>query len=184
MASTIREISKRAAPAVRRIIEMRRSSRELKPILKIPKAEKIGTSLDNVLKLLMPIVETAEHDAAMAALVLAEHEFTEPLSRFEMKVLACGLYKECSTNNQMFDYADILELTDKFSGRSMNITMIYKTIANLAERGLVDDRGRAPAEESSRPTQKFSINSFGRDVFRLSVLTAQHLRNTCGSVAA
>ncbi len=154
------------------------------PTPKLPKPKRIESSLDNVLKLLMPIVETAEHDAAMASLVLAEHEFTEPLSRFEMKVLACGLYKECATNHQMFDYADILELTDKFSGRAMNITMVYRTITNLVERGLVDDRGRAPAEESSRPTQKFSINADGRDAFRLSVLTAQHLRNTCGSAAA
>jgi hypothetical protein len=184
MASTLREISKRAAPAVRRIIEMRRSSRELKPIPKIPKPEKIGSALDSVLNLLIPIVENAEHDAAMAALILVEHEFTEPLSRFEMKVLACALYKECSTNNQLFDYADILELTDKFSGRSMNITMVYRTIANLVERRLVDDRGRAPAEESSRQTQRFSINTSGRDAFRLSVLMAQHLRNTYGSAAA
>jgi hypothetical protein len=183
MASTIREFSKRAAPGVRRIIEMRRSTRELTPKPKIA-GKRIEHSLDNVLKLLMPIVETVEHDAAMASLVLAEHEFSEPLSRFEMKILACGLYKECSIGTPTFDYADVLELTDKFSGRAMNITMVYRTMASLVERGLIDDCGRAPAEESNRPTQKFSVNASGRDAFRLAVLTAQHLRNTCGSAAA
>jgi hypothetical protein len=175
-------IRKRTAPAVRRIIEMRRTRREVTTQLP-QKYDDIERSLANVLKLLLPIIETAEHDAAMASFVLAEDEFTEPLSSFEMKILACALYKQCSTSNPTFDYADVLVLTDKFAGRSMNITMIYRTIGSLAERRLIDDLGRS-SDDKSRPAQKFSVNASGREAFRLSVLIAQQLRNSCDSAAA
>ncbi len=143
----------------------------------------MASSLDDVLKHLKPIIAEAQHDEAMAALVLTEEDFTNPLTTFEIRVLACGLYKLAAAHAH-FDYADVLELTDRFAGKAMNITMVYRTIAGLTQRGLIDRVGRLPDEDTKRPTQKFRVNTAGQEVFRLSVLTAQHLRNSRDSVAA
>lgn len=181
-ATSKKEFGSRASPAPRKVVGIRRVFRA-SPKQQEDRRKAINSSLEDVLDALRPIVQRIAHDQAMAQLVLSEPEFIEPLSRFEMRILACGLYKHCATSDS-FDYSDVLHLTDKFAGKAMNVTMIYRTIADLIERGLVKDEGRAADERSGRPTNKFSVSSGGREVFRLSVLSAQQLRNARESAAA
>lgn len=181
-ATSKKEFGSRASPTPRKVVSIRRAFRS-SPKQHEDRRRAINNSLKDVLDELRPIVQKIANDQALAQLVLSEPDFIEPLSRFEMKILACGLYKHCATN-EPFDYSDVLHLTDKFAGKAMNVTMIYRTIAELVERGLVVDEGRASDERSGRPTNKFSVSYAGREVFRLSVLSAQQLKNARESAAA
>lgn len=167
----------------RKVVELRRPGRAA-AAPRPPNKREIKTCLDEVLEALRPIIQCAEHDTELAASVISDEDFTDPLTRFDTRVLACALYKEQSTGEVEFDYADVLELTDRFAGRAMNITMVYRTISNLVERGLVDRGDRVVDEVTKRPSQKYSINIAGKEAFRLTVATAHHLRNSRVSAAA
>ena len=134
-------------------------------------------SMMKVLDLLSP--ET-NHEAAMIALGASSATFVEPLSKHEVQVLACALYMEKRTKPLV--YYDVLELTDFFSGKAMNLAMVYRTIDRLKERGMLieDDNVYDDGDRSRR----FKIHGNGREAFRMAILNSKVLANTKRHAAA
>jgi hypothetical protein len=145
----------------------------------------VEESLNKVLTLLKPMLQRGQHDEAMAALALSRSEFVEPLSKHEVQVLACALYISASTNRS-FSYADILDLTLRYSGREMNITMVYETIKRLArtDRQLIEFSGLAIHPEGGRQSKFYSITELGRAAFKMAILNARLLGGKPASYAA
>ncbi len=139
-------------------------------------------SLERVMKLLRPQLAAGDHDDAMIALSLGSAEFEEPLSHFEVTVLACALYMD--HQGRKFGYGDVLGLTDRFRGRAMNTTMVYRTIAGLIDRGLVEECGRDINEATERVSRFFSVNEAGKVAFRLAIMNASYLNKSREQKAA
>jgi DNA-binding PadR family transcriptional regulator len=79
-------------------------------------------------------------------------------------------------------YNDVLRLTDRFSGKAMNITMVYKTIERLMERNML-----APSEQvdsGGKRSRTYTIHGSGREAFRLAVLNSRLLAGSQSPAAA
>ena len=145
--------------------------------------ESVQISLKLIMELLRPALQSSSHDDAMIALALSSPaRFVDPLSNHEIIVLACALYME--NLGRATDYNDVLDLTQRFSGRAMNTTMVYSTFRALTARGLVEERGRELDEATERLSRTFAINASGKEAFRLAVVNANQLQEFKRSVAA
>lgn len=135
-------------------------------------------SMTSVLTLLGDVV--ASDDEAMIAIGASADHFVEPLGKHEVQLLACALYME--KQDQPLVYQDVLRLTDRFSGRAMNITMIYRTVERLIERGMLV-QGEA-VDGSGDRSRTYRIHGQGREAFRLAVINSQLLAGVTSPVAA
>ena len=96
----------------------------------------MSEALNDVLEIFRAIVWDRSRLDAMIEFALRGIEFIDPLNTHEIAVLACARYKENSASNSeagdvVFNYFDVLTITDRFRGKPMNTTMVYKTIENL-----------------------------------------------------
>lgn len=139
----------------------------------------VARSMEAMLSLLLPSIHTNKHDEAMIELGASATTFVEPLSRHEVQTLACGLYLENA--GVPMTYHDVLRLTDRFSGKPMNIAMVYKTIERLIERGMLIQHEDLAGDDRSR---QYSIHGNGREAFRLAVLNSKLLAKTPSPAAA
>ncbi len=140
----------------------------------------VASSMDALLGLLSSSVGSNTDDEAMIELGATSDMFIEPLTKHEVQVLACALYMD----KQMLPlaYGDILRLTDRFSGKAMNITMVYKTIERLVDRGLLAlDESR---DGGSNKFRIYKIHGSGREAFKLAVLNSRLLAGSKSPAAA
>jgi DNA-binding MarR family transcriptional regulator len=147
------------------------------------KSQSLDESLSAVMDLIKPIISSTLHDAALAHVMLENDLFVEPLTWHEFTVLACALYQEKRTIGEGFDYGSVVELTDRFRGKPMNTTMIYKTVVALQERGLVASIGKERSARG-RVADHFVVTANGRAAFRLATSNALFLKSSRDSVAA
>ncbi len=137
----------------------------------------VERSMKAMLNLLSPAIESGEHDDAMIQLGASAALFVEPLSKHEVQALACALYME--NERQALSYHDVLRLTDRFSGKAMNITMVYKTIERLLDRGFLTQ-----VEGEADRSRRYQIHGQGREAFRMAVLNSRILASTPSPAAA
>jgi len=139
----------------------------------------VKLSLDRVLNLLDDLEDF--HDDAMIALGLSDDHFEEPLSKHEVHVLASALFV-ATKHSRGLSYVDVLQLTRRYNGKAMNLTMVYRTIERLLDRGmlLTDERD----EGQNNRARMYSITAHGRKSFRMAVLNAEALRGGLNSEAA
>ncbi|WFR98705.1 hypothetical protein [Rhizobium tumorigenes] len=140
----------------------------------------IERSMLELLDLLSPTIAGDAHDAAMIALGASAAVFVEPLSRHEVQTLGCALYME--KRGSAFTYHDILRLTDRFSGKAMNLTMVYRTIERLIDRGMLVQED-VVTDESER-SRRYVIHGLGREAFRMAVLNSKVLAKAKSYAAA
>ncbi|MBB3392504.1 DNA-binding PadR family transcriptional regulator [Rhizobium sp. BK275] len=142
--------------------------------------EKAERSLSAMLALLAPAITTNVHDEAMIELGASAEMFVEPLGKHEVQVLACALYME--RQDLPLGYADILKLTDRFTGKAMNITMVYRSIERLIDRGLLCQN--EVVDKGGNRSRTYTIHGAGREAFRLAVMNSQLLAEANSHVAA
>lgn len=140
----------------------------------------VESSFNAILKLLSPSTEECAHDQAMIELGASSEMFVEPLGKHEVQVLACALYME--ERESALQYHDVLSLTDRFAGKAMNITMVYKTIERLIARGMLTQVDSEDA--SGNRSRSYRIHGYGREAFRLAVLNSKLLIASQSSDAA
>ena len=146
-------------------------------------SECLERSLSDVMVLINPIITSTVNDSALVEAMLADDLYGEPLSKHEFTVLACALYNELRTVGAGFDYGKVVELTDRFRGRPMNTTMIYKTVVALETRGLIASIGKDKSARG-RAADHFVVTNNGRAAFRLATSNALFLKCSRESVAA
>lgn len=137
----------------------------------------VERSMNAMLNLLTPAIHSDEHDIAMIQLGASAAVFVEPLTKHEVQTLACALYME--NESQTLSYYDVLRLTEKFSGKAMNITMVYKTIERLIDRGFL-----VQIDDETERSRRYQIHGQGREAFRMAVLNSQFLATTPSPAAA
>lgn len=107
--------------------------------------------------------------------LLAQSE-APPLTKHEVEVLSCGMMSDREAG---FTGGDVLILTDSYQGNAMNLSMVYKTIANCVERGLVMEKSRVAKVEGRRSAQAYTLTEQGRLALRSAVLNFLILRDIC-----
>ncbi|MGO8081545.1 hypothetical protein [Rhizobium leguminosarum] len=142
--------------------------------------ETVASSLRAMLSLLSPAITTDLHDEAMIKLGASADMFVEPLGKHEVQVLACALYME--RQESPLGYSDILKLTDRFSGKAMNITMVYKSIERLIDRGFLCQS--EVVDKGGNRSRTYTIHGTGREAFRLAVMNSQLLAEASSHAAA
>ncbi|MGY3482184.1 hypothetical protein ACVW1C_000067 [Bradyrhizobium sp. USDA 4011] len=147
------------------------------------KNDSLDKCLSDVLEQIEPIIHSTLRDSSIAALMLEDDLFVEPLNKFEFTVLACGLFNEHRTVGQGFDYGTVVELTDRFQRKAMNTTMIYKTMVALEGKGLIANIGKDRSSRG-RAADHFVVTHNGRTAFRLATSNALFLKSSRESVAA
>lgn len=142
----------------------------------------LSQSLCEVMKLINPILDSTLEDAAIAQVMLTKGLYVEPLSWHEFTVLACALYQERGSD-EGFDYGSILELSDRFQGKAMNTTMVYKTMDALEKKGLIASVGKERSVRG-RAADHFVVTHNGRGAFRMATTNALHLKSSRDCMAA
>ncbi|GHD07435.1 hypothetical protein ACFOEZ_03825 [Tianweitania populi] len=145
--------------------------------------ERLKQSLETVLRLWEQSDFERELEEAMIALGLYEDWFVEPLNRHEVHVLATSLYSERSGGGAEISYSTVLQVTEQFNGRPMNLAMVYKTIERLMSKGLLDEIINS-AEGKAGRSRLYKINNFGRDAFKMAILNAETLKAAEGQAVA
>lgn len=143
-------------------------------------AETLDRSLQSVLSLLSTSDDDEANDEAMQQLGIAAHDFVEPLGKHEVQLLGCALYME--KRQQNLTYNHVLSITDKYSGKAMNLTMVYKTIDRLVARNLLSEIENTDAKGNR--SRSYRIHGSGRDIFRLAILNSRLLAVSKSSAAA
>jgi len=142
----------------------------------------VRTSLDQVLELLpKSLIQNDEFDESFAAIGLSAKYYTEALTRHEVQVLACSVYQAKRGRN--LTYGDILKLTSLFNdGQAMVVTMIYKTLEKLSDRGFLVKLDEL--DENDNRSRVYQIQQSGKEAFRMAVLNSRILSGSLSPVAA
>jgi hypothetical protein len=135
--------------------------------------DELTRAMADVLCLVHSAINSRADDIDFATWALSCQPPEEPLSKFEIAVLAVGLL--LSHQGKAFDCSDVLAQTDRFWRRPMNTAMAYRTVKSLLDRGLISEDGRELDERTERYSRTFQVNDSGRIAVELAILTERHL---------
>ncbi|MDV4155252.1 hypothetical protein [Rhizobium brockwellii] len=126
--------------------------------------------------------ETAGSDEIAANDFISNYEksFPDALARHEIQVGLIALLLERS--GRALTYQDVLKFTDKYSGKAMNITMVYRTIERLVARAVLVEVDFIDSAGSR--AKSYRIADGGSDVIRLAVVNARVLAQQQRKLAA
>jgi hypothetical protein len=137
--------------------------------------ECVRAKLEDVIRLIHPVLTDEQNDKAMIELGLAKNEFIEPLSKNEVIVIACGLHIQ-KKFGVFFNYRDIANITLNFFQLPMVTATIFNTTERLTAREFLIQEGKVRNDSTGRSGQVFSVSESGRIAFKVAIITSRILK--------
>ncbi|MET1413592.1 hypothetical protein ABVF61_15065 [Roseibium sp. HPY-6] len=140
--------------------------------------------LEKSLKHVLSFIETDNEIKCrknFATFALTQVDKVEVLTKHELHTLSCGILM--SKDEMPFVYSDVLEITDKYCGKAMNITMVYKSVNSLTERGFVAEVDPEKHIKNPKKPRCYIVTKRGGEAFELAVIMAYHLTSGTSEAA-